>query len=118
MVKYATDPSGLFTALANPTRCAIMEMLKAGERPIGEVAEPFDMSLVGVSKHVHVLEDAGLVDIRREGRVRICRLNATPLRTAREWIEQFRSFWQAELDQIERYLDGEGEATGGVAHDE
>lgn len=119
MVKYSADPSApsdveaVFSALANPTRRSILEDLRAGPRSISELAEPFDMSLVGVSKHVHRLEDAGLLRIHRQGRTRYCRLEPGPLRAGDRWIGQFRSFWTDELEQVDRYL-----RAGGTADDE
>lgn len=115
MVKQ-TAPDSLFSALSNGTRRAILEDLRAGPRSISELADPFEMSLVAVSKHVHVLEDAGLVRIRRRGRSRICRLDAAPLLDGVRWLAGFASFWQDELDQIERYL--EARALEGGADDD
>lgn len=103
MVNYP-DSDDLFSALANPTRRSILEALRSEPRTISDLARPFDMSLVAVSKHVHVLEDAGLVRIRRRGRSRVCHLDPEPLRGALRWIARFGSFWEDEMDQIERYL--------------
>lgn len=106
MVYYKSDVSAVFGAVADPTRRSILETLRSGERPIGELAEPFDMTLPAVSKHIRVLERAGLVDVRRAGRVRLCRLRADRLRAGQAWMTRFADFWQAELDQMERYLAG------------
>ena len=121
MVKCAPDVSRLFSALANPTRRRILEILRCGEEPISDLAEPFDMSLVAVSKHVRVLEDAGLLTVRKEGRSRICRLDARPLRVAVGWMAPFLEFWRAELDQVERFLahgpdEGRGREHGARGH--
>jgi DNA-binding transcriptional ArsR family regulator len=93
-----------FGALADPTRRAIMVNLAQGERSISELASQFDMTLPGVSKHVRVLERAGLADVRRDGRVRRCRLVAAPLRDAEAWIMKYRAFWEAQLDQFAAFL--------------
>lgn len=98
----------LFSAMAHPTRRDILDRLRSGERAISELAEPYDMTLPAVSKHIRVLEDAGLIRIRREGRVRVCRLKAEPLLGCQEWIARFAAFWRVELGQVERYLAGEG----------
>lgn len=109
MVKLSDDPA-VFPALANPTRRSILERLQSGPRGISDLAEPFDMSLVAVSKHVHALEDAGLVRIHREGRRRVCHLDPRPLLPALRWLAGIASFWTDELDQIERYLEATGES--------
>lgn len=93
-----------FHALADPTRRAILETLRSGERAISALAEPFSMSLPAVSKHIRVLEEAGLVGVRRAGRVRLCRLQPEPLREGEAWIARFATFWSAELAQVERFL--------------
>lgn len=105
MVKYSHDPlSKVFRALADPTRRAILARLASGERTVGELAEPFAMSLPAVSKHLNVLQDAGLLQRERDGRIRRCQLDPLPLRGAADWIETYRIFWEAQLDQLERYL--------------
>ena len=102
MVKQNLDAT--FAALADPTRRAILARLAAGEASVGELAEPFDMSLPAVSKHLKVLEQAGLMERRRDGRSFICRMEAAPLDDAREWIERQRAFWEGSLDQLANYL--------------
>lgn len=109
MVNQNETAEAVFSALANPTRRSILERLRTGSHSISALAEPYDMSLVAVSKHVHRLEEAGLVRIRREGRSRICYLHPDPLRVGHRWIDQFRHFWRDELDQIERFLDANDE---------
>jgi DNA-binding transcriptional ArsR family regulator len=89
-----------FAALADPTRRAILARLAAGDAAISALAYPFAMSLPAVSKHLRVLERAGLATIRRDGRVRRCRLMPDPLRDAARWVEQYRRFWEAQLDQL------------------
>jgi DNA-binding transcriptional ArsR family regulator len=105
MVKYRSDPlSEIFRALADPTRRAILAALAHGDATVGELAAPFDMSLPAVSKHLSVLEGAGLLHRRRNGRMRLCRLDPRPMREAACWIEDCRRFWDTQLDRLERYL--------------
>lgn len=100
------DPlSQTFAALADPTRRAILARLTTGEATVGELAEPFDMSLPAVSKHLKVLERAGLVTRGREAQWRPCKLEAGPLKDATDWLERYRQFWEQSLDRLERYLD-------------
>src|SRR5215212_1603180 len=94
-----------FGALADPTRREILARLAGGDRTISELAARFDMTLPAVSKHVRVLERAGLATVRREGRVRRTRLAAAPMREALEWIERYRRFWEYQLDQLAAYLE-------------
>src|SRR5215212_6703456 len=95
-----------FAALADPTRREILARLAGGERSISELATNFDMSLVAVSKHVYVLERAGLAAVRRDGRSRRTRLVATPMREAREWIDVYKRCWERQRDQLAAYLEG------------
>src|SRR5512139_3532553 len=96
--------SSTFAALADPTRRAILARLASGEASVTELAEPFDMSLPAVSKHLKVLERAGLIARNREAQWRRCRLEASPLRDASDWIDQYREFWEERLDRLEAYL--------------
>jgi DNA-binding transcriptional ArsR family regulator len=106
MVKYQSDPlSEVFSALADPTRRAILARLALGETSVGELAEPFEMSLPAVSKHLGVLETAGLVQREKQGRVRRCQLDGRPLEAAATWIEHYRQFWEARLDSLAKYLE-------------
>lgn len=106
MVKYSQDPlSAVFGALSDPTRRAILERLARGEFTVSELAEPFDMSLPAVSKHLKVLEEAGLLHRLRDGRLRRCRLDPAPLGAASNWIESHRAFWDAQFQRLERYLE-------------
>src|SRR5215467_2289562 len=99
------DPlSATFAALADPTRRAILARLASGERSVTELAEPFDISLPAVSKHLRVLERAGLIARGREAQWRPCRLEAKPLKTAADWLEHYRAFWEQSLDRLEDYL--------------
>ncbi len=97
--------SQTFAALADPTRRAILARLSAGETSVTELAEPFDMSLPAVSKHLKVLERAGLVARSREAQWRPCRLEAGPLKEANDWLEHYRRFWEQSFDRLESYLD-------------
>jgi DNA-binding transcriptional ArsR family regulator len=96
--------STTLSALADPTRRAILARLARGEASVKELAEPFDMSLPAVSKHLKVLEKAGLISRGREAQWRPCRLEAEPLRDLAAWLENYRSFWDESLDRLEVYL--------------
>ncbi len=91
------------SALADPTRRAILARLASGEASVSELAEPFDMSLVAVSKHLKVLEKAGLISKGREAQWRPCRLEPKPLRQVDDWLENYRQFWNDNLDRLEDY---------------
>jgi DNA-binding transcriptional ArsR family regulator len=93
-----------FAALADPTRRAILARLAAGECSVTRLAEPFDMSLPAVSKHLRVLERAGLIARRREAQRRPCRLQAAPLKEVADWAERYRASWEPRLDRLETYL--------------
>ena len=104
MVKYSATLDATFSALSDPTRRAILARLTEGESTITELARPFDTSLPAISKHIRVLERAGL--IRREviGREHHCRLEAKCLRQASAWLEYYREFWEVRLDALERHI--------------
>jgi DNA-binding transcriptional ArsR family regulator len=95
--------SRTFSALADPTRRAILARLALGEASVSELAEPFDMSLVAVSKHLKVLESAGLISKGREAQWRRCRLEAAALKDIDDWLETYRRFWSESLDKLESY---------------
>lgn len=115
MVKYQSDPlSATFAALADPTRRAILARLALGETSVGELADPFEMSLPAVSKHLSVLEDAGLLIRKKDGRVRRCRLEAAPMKDVADWIAHYQRFWQAQMDALARYLEETGEANNQI----
>lgn len=97
--------SNTFAALADPTRRAILARLALGEISVTELARPFEMSMPAVSKHLKVLERAGLVARSRDAQWRPCRLEASPLKQAASWIEEYRRFWAPHVDALERYLD-------------
>ena len=96
--------SATFAALADPTRRAILARLASGEASVTELALPFEMSLPAVSKHLKVLERAGLISRGRDAQWRPCRLDATPLKDAADWLETYRRFWEQSLDRLEDYL--------------
>ena len=98
-----------FAALADPTRVEIVTRLSRGVATVGDLAEPFDMSLRAVLKHVQVLEAAGLVRTAKQGRVRLCELVPAPIDDASRWIDQLRRRWDRRLDRIEKYLETQGE---------
>jgi DNA-binding transcriptional ArsR family regulator len=96
--------SSTFHALADPTRRAILARLALGEVSVGELAEPFDMSLPAVSKHLKVLEGAGLISRGRDAQYRPCRLEPQALRSVDAWLEDYRRLWEQRLDRLEDYL--------------
>ena len=99
------DPlSATLSALADPTRRAILARLASGEATVGELAEPFPMSLPGISKHLKVLERAGLIARGRTAQWRPCRLEATALKEVADWVEHYRRFWDESLDRLDQYL--------------
>lgn len=102
-----SDPNQLdaaFAALANPTRRAILARLAQGEATVNMLAEPFDMSLPAVSKHIRVLEDAGLITRGRNAQFRPCKLNAAPLRAVAHWTDQYRHIWDMRFDAMDRII--------------
>ncbi len=97
----------IFSGLADPTRRAILARLMRGEATVGELAEPFDMSRPAISKHLDVLERAGLVHCTPEGRVNRCSFDGKPLRTAQAWLDLYRRYWETQLDALKHYLEKE-----------
>lgn len=93
-----------FSALADPTRRAILARLSSGERSVNELAKPFRMSLPAVSKHLKVLERAGLIARSREAQWRPCRIKPAGLKRADDWLEQYREMWEVQLDRLDDYL--------------
>ena len=94
-----------FTALADPTRRAILARLATGEASVAELAQPFDMSQPAISKHLKVLEGAGLIARSRDAQRRPCRLTARPLADANEWLERYRRFWEARFERLDDLLE-------------
>lgn len=105
MVTNGRKLDSVFGALSDATRRAILEELAHGERTVGELAEPFEISRPAISKHLRVLERAGLVQRTPEGRISRCALDAAPLRQAADWVELYRDFWEGRLDALARYLE-------------
>jgi DNA-binding transcriptional ArsR family regulator len=101
----ATDQlSSTFAALADPTRRAILARLALGETSVTELAQPFEMSLPAVTKHLKVLEHAGLISRSKEAQWRPCKLEAKPMQAATDWLGEYRKFWEQRLDQLDAYL--------------
>jgi DNA-binding transcriptional ArsR family regulator len=105
MVTNTLHLTRTFGALADPIRRAILARLAAGEATVGELARPFDVSRPAISKHLRVLERAGLVRRTRDGRISRCALDAIPMREAAEWVERYREFWEGQLDSLSRYVE-------------
>ena len=95
----------VFSALADPTRRAILARLAKGETTVGQLAAPFSITLPAVSRHLRVLKRARLVEQRVDAQWRLCRITAAPLRDAADWIETYRRFWEGRLDRIAEYLE-------------
>ncbi len=105
MIPVPTDHlSTTFAALADPTRRAIIARLASGEASVTELAKPFDMSLPAISKHLRVLESAGLIARGRDAQWRPSRLEAGPLREVSDWVEHYRKFWEESFDRLDEYL--------------
>ncbi len=114
----SADPlSATFAALSDPTRRAILARLALGEATVSDLAAPFDMSLPGISKHLRVLQRAGLIEQGRRAQWRPCRLRAEPLQDVADWVDQYRRHWEASLDRLDAYLReiqaGPSQAAGG-----
>jgi DNA-binding transcriptional ArsR family regulator len=104
MVEYHAPLDAVFHALSDGTRRAMLRQLSAGERTVGDLAAPYPMSLAAASKHIRVLEEAGLVRREIKGRSHICRLEAAPMHAGQEWIRHFERFWTQRLDVLEALL--------------
>ncbi len=100
----ADSLSAVFSALADPTRRAILARLEAGELNVTELTKPFDMSQPAISKHLKVLENAGLISRGRAAQSRPCRLEAAPLKQAAAWVERYRGFWEQGFERLDDYL--------------
>jgi DNA-binding transcriptional ArsR family regulator len=105
MVKYSSTLNRTFAALADPTRRRILAHLARGDKCVTRLARPHAMSLPAVSKHLRVLEKAGLLRRRRYGRVHEMQLEARPLKEAARWVEEYRKFWEGSLDRLAAYLE-------------
>jgi len=108
----------IFHALADSTRRGILTQLAQGEAVVTELAEPYDMSLAAISKHLTVLEKAELIKRHKDGRIRRCELQAAPLETAADWITFYKQFWDAQLDSLENYLESSIKQTKKQDHKE
>lgn len=109
------DLSSVFAALADPTRRAILARLSESDAAVKDLAEPFDLSGPAITKHLKVLERAGLISRSREGQQRPCRLEPQALAPAAEWIEQYRTMWEAQLDRLDSYLKSIAPSSSGQA---
>jgi len=109
MVNNQRALDSTFAALSDATRRGILARLASGEASVTELAKPYDISLPAVSKHLRVLESAGLVARSKDGRVHRCRLEAAPMKSAADWIAHYRQFWEAQLDSLQRYLENSTE---------
>jgi len=107
MVKYlrAASLDAIFAALSDPTRRGILDLLTRAELCVTDLAKPFSISLPAISKHLRVLEKAGLIKRERDGRVHRLRLEAKPMRDAAAWIERYRGFWEGQFDALADYLE-------------
>jgi DNA-binding transcriptional ArsR family regulator len=106
MVKSSTRQlDATFFALSDPIRRRMVARLATGDMTVGRLAEPFPVSAPAISKHLRVLERAGLITREREGRIRRCHLVPEPLKDAAEWVQQYRQFWETQLDQLAEYLE-------------
>src|SRR5581483_9219433 len=104
MVKHDAQLDAVFAALADSTRRAILARLASGEASVTDLAKPFDMSLPAISKHLKVLERAGLIARGRDAQWRPCSLNAGPLKDVADWVDHYRRFWEESLDRLDEYL--------------
>lgn len=105
MGKNTENLSELFSALSDPIRRGILTRLAEGEATVGDLAAPHDVSLPAISKHLRVLERAGLLERRIEGRIHRCSLQPRPLKDAADWLAEYREYWEEQLDSLGRYLD-------------
>lgn len=101
----APNLDAIFAALAHPIRRAILERLSGGDATVGELAEPHEVSLPAISRHLRVLEDAGLIEVEPEGRVRRCQIDAAPLSAAFAWLTRYRVLWEGRFDRLAEHLE-------------
>lgn len=107
MVEHRDPLNAVFGALADPTRRSMLDALRHGERTVSQLAEPFEMSLAGASKHLQVLEKARLITRRKEGRTYFCAVNEATLHAAQQWLETWAELWNRRLDTLESLLQQE-----------
>jgi len=105
MVKYSTSLDAIFSALSDPTRRTILTNLQRGQASVTELARPHDISMPAILKHLNVLEHAGLIEQKKTGRVRMCRLTVAPMQQAADWLSLYRVFWENQLDNLGRFLE-------------
>jgi DNA-binding transcriptional ArsR family regulator len=105
MVKYSTSLDATFSALSDPTRRAILTTLHRGNASVTELARPHDISMPAILKHLHVLEHAGLIEQKKTGRVRMCRLTVAPMQQAADWLSFYQVFWENQLDRLGKFLE-------------
>jgi DNA-binding transcriptional ArsR family regulator len=110
MVKYSKTLDSTFAALSDPTRRAILTNLQRGNASVTELARPHDISMPAILKHLNVLEHAGLIEQKKTGRVRMCRLTVAPMQQAADWLSLYRVFWENQLDNLGRFLEQTGPA--------
>ncbi|AQV95026.1 ArsR family transcriptional regulator [Cupriavidus necator] len=110
--------SGIFAALADPTRRAILARLSEGEAPVSELARPFEMSAPAISKHLRVLAEAGLIEREINARWRICHLRANALRDAHDWLDTYRRHWEGNLDRLVEFVERTHAATSAKGPDD
>ena len=109
MVEQNIELNQVFGALSDATRRGMLAALRTGELSVGQLAEPYDMSLSGAAKHVQVLERSGLINRRKEGRTWFCSINEPAFVAAQQWLEQYSEFWNAKLDTLTEILEQENE---------
>lgn len=107
--KATHEPEAIFSALADPTRRAVLDLLRQGSRPAGQIARAFPISRPAISKHLRLLRRAHLVEERRAGRHRFYQLNAVPLKAVDSWLEHYRSFWGANLANLKSFVETDSE---------
>ncbi len=104
MEQYSAQLDGIFQALADPTRRAVLGRLGKGPASISDLAKPFDMALPSFMKHIHFLEDSGLIRTRKEGRVRTCAIRKRPFAAVETWLSAQRALWEARTDRLEQFV--------------
>src|SRR6201997_2601972 len=109
------SPERIFSALADPTRRAVLDLLRRGRQPAGQIAQAFPVSRPAISKHLRLLRRAHLVEERREGRHRFYQLNPEPLRAVDSWLEQYRLFWRAHLTSLKAFVEAEQAKESGAS---
>jgi DNA-binding transcriptional ArsR family regulator len=105
MVKYSTSLDTTFAALSDPTRRTILTTLQRGHASVTELSRPHDISMPAILKHLNVLEQAGLIEQKKTGRVRMCRLTVAPMQQAADWLSFYRIFWENQLDNLGKFLE-------------